>query len=97
MELIKDIIIAGNSKTLKQAPHELSECSNLIEEAGLFTEKYNRKYWLGKIKKAKVSFGDMLVIIKNIKSMDPKYNKGGYLTNLLTKLGKERNDKEKNK
>lgn len=71
-------------ETKKAPPHELSATVNLIEEADMFTSKYNRGYWLGKVKRANVSYGEMFSIIKDIRGMDSKYNKGGRLTNLLT-------------
>lgn len=67
------------------APHELAEMSNMIEQAGLFTAKYGRTYWLGKLKRASMSYSEMFGILKQIGNMPGKYNKGGTLTNLLTK------------
>lgn len=75
--------LAKKSK-VKPAPHELSATVKLIEDEGLFTDKYGWGYWLGKVKKAQVSYGEMFAILKDIRNMEAKYNKGGRLTNLLT-------------
>jgi hypothetical protein len=91
MESISKIISikSEEKKTKKPAPHEIGETSNLIEEAGLFTAKYNRVYWMGKVKRAGIGFNEMIGILKEINNMDPKYNKGGRLTNLLTARAKK--------
>lgn len=72
----------------KPPPHEISATANLIEEAGLFTKKYGRTYWMGKVKRAGVSYNEMVGILKQISGMDPKYSKGGRLTNVLTEMAK---------
>ena len=78
-----------DKKREKAPPHEISATANLVEEVGLFTKSYSRTYWMGKIKRAKVSYIEMVGILKEIQSMDPKYNKGGRLTNLLTEKAKK--------
>lgn len=72
----------------KAPPHEISATANLIEEAGLFTKKYGRTYWMGKIKRAGVDYNEMIGILKEVMQMDRKYSKGGRLTNILTDRGK---------
>lgn len=76
-------------KTEKAPPHELSAATELIREAGLFSKKYGRTYWLGKLKRANVSYNEMPGILKEISKMDPKYSKGGRLTNILTERAKQ--------
>lgn len=72
------------SQKQKPASHQLAATVNLIKEAGLFTPKYGYKYWLGKTKRAGVDFNEMIGILKEVRGMDAKYNKGGRLTNVLT-------------
>lgn len=74
----------------KAPPHEISATANLIEEARLFTPKYGRTYWMGKIKRAGISYNEMIGVLKEISGMDPKYSKGGRLTNLLTTMAAEK-------
>ena len=83
-------LLGGYHPKKKPAPHELSATVNEIEKAGLFTSKYGRPYWLGKVSRAGVSFGEMEGILKDIAGMGGKYNKGGRLTNLLTERAKAR-------
>jgi len=64
-------------------PHEISATSDLIEKAGLFKGRYKRGYWLRLIKKSGISYGGMMCLIKEMYSMDEKYNRGGWLTNKL--------------
>ena len=93
MKSIKEILDLGTTKEkpkTKPPPHELSATTELIKEAGLFTAKYGRSYWLGKVKRAGVSHNEMIGILKQIGAMEGKYNKGGTLTNLLTKKSNER-------
>lgn len=72
-------------------PHELAAAVNLIRDANLFSEPtYGYTFWLGKVKRAGVSYSDMVGILKNIQSMNGKYNKGGTLNNQLTKLANAR-------
>lgn len=70
-------------------PHEKSATVDLIEQAGLMTPKYGYTYWLGKVKRAGVTYNEMIGILKEIKGMDPKYSKGGRLTNVLTERAKK--------
>lgn len=79
----------------KVPPHELSATVELIQKAGLFTKKYAWGYWLGKVKRANVGYSEMIGILKEIRGMDPKYNKGGRLTNLLTAKQKALTEKSK--
>ena len=75
----------------KLPPHELAATVDLIKTAGLIKEPtYGYNYWLGKVKRAGVSYTDMIGILKNLQSMDSKYSKGGTLTNILTKLATQR-------
>lgn len=68
----------------KKPPHEKSATVDLIQNAGLVTKTYGYTYWLSKVKRAGVTYNDILGIIKEVQGMDAKYNKGGRLTNLLT-------------
>ena len=98
---IKDIIGTSMGKNSqkevkeKAPPHELSATTNLIDEAGLFTKKYGRSYWLGKVKRSGVSYSEMIGILKEIRNMPAQYSKGGRLTNLLTAQGKKNKDGKK--
>lgn len=75
----------------KLPPHELAATVDLIHKAGLLKEPtYGYRYWLGKVKRAGVSYTEMIGVLKNLQSMDPKYSKGGTLTNILTKLATQR-------
>lgn len=92
-DLLKQRMERPAAQVQKPAPHEIAAASNLIEEAGLFTKKYGRTYWLGKIKRAGVSYNEMIGILKEIRGMDPKYSKGGRLTNVLTQLANSKKKK----
>lgn len=70
----------------KKPPHELAAIVDEINNAGLVTKKYGYTYWLGKVKRAGIGFGDIHGILKEIRGMDSKYSKGGRLTNVLTQL-----------
>ena len=72
----------------KRPPHEHAATVDLIQEAGLVKGNYNYKYWLGKVHSAGVDYNEMIGILKEIRTMDPKYNKGGRLTNVLTTRAK---------
>ena len=77
--------------TEKLPPHELAATVDLIKAAGLLKEPtYGYNYWLGKVKRAGVTYNDMIGILKNLQGMNAKYNKGGTLTNTLTKLATQR-------
>lgn len=82
-------------KVEKAPPHELSAATELIREAGLFSKKYGRTYWLGKLKRARVSYNEIIGILKEIAQMDPKYSKGGRLTNILTERAKQQKNVKK--
>lgn len=73
----------------KPPPHEIAATVDLIQAASLFTKKYGYTYWLGKVKRAGVSYNEMHGILKEIAQMDPKYSKGGRLTNILTERAKQ--------
>lgn len=72
----------------KPPPHQHAATVDLIEAAGLLSKKYNYKYWLGKVHSAGVDYNEMIGILKEIQKMDPKYSKGGRLTNVLTTRAK---------
>lgn len=76
------------------APHEPAAAVNMIRDAGLVTGKYGYTYWLGKLKRAKVSYGEMHGIMKKLGELPTKYNRGGWLTNHLTDLAKQRKSHE---
>lgn len=92
-------LLGTNLKRPKEKipPHELSATVELIQKAGLFTKKYGWGYWLGKVKRAQVKYSEMVGIIKEIQAMDPKYSKGGRLTNLLTAKYKALKEKQHGK
>ena len=88
-EMVGKTLQKVSTKDPKAPPHEISATANLIEEAGLFSKKYGRTYWMGKIKRAGVTHNEMIGILKEINGMDPKYSKGGRLTNILTDRAKK--------
>lgn len=95
-EMMGKTIKRAESKDEKKPPHEIAATVDLIEAARLFSPKYGYTYWLGKVKRAGVSYNEMVGILKEISGMDPKYSKGGRLTNVLTekaKLLKNKNTK----
>lgn len=73
------------------APHPLAACADEIEKVIPFTKSYGRGYWLRQLslyqkrhnKDREAVFTWLLGELKNISSMDPKYSKGGTLTNKL--------------
>lgn len=75
----------------RRPPHPLAACADEIERAGLFTVQYGRGYWLrklsqyGKARKIEPAalYTQLLGILKQIGEMNPKYSKGGTLTNKL--------------
>lgn len=56
-----------------------------IEKLVPITKEYNYGFWLRKIAERKVTYGEMVGIIKQLGDMHPKYNKGATLVNLLKK------------
>lgn len=89
-EMMGKTLQRAKDKAVKKPPHEHAATVDLIQNAGLVKGKYNYKYWLGKIHSAGVDYNQMVGILKEIQSMDPKYNKGGRLTNLLTEKSKQK-------
>lgn len=76
-------ILNEDKKVDKPPPHEKSAIVNEIIRVVGDHPKYNYKYWLKKI--GNRSFGDMMVLLKEIEKAPAKYNKGGLLTNKLKK------------
>ena len=94
-ELLKQRLAASVPQQ-KKPPHELAAIVDEINKAGLVTKKYGYTYWLGKVKRAGISYNDIHGILKEIRGMDAKYSKGGRLTNVLTELAaieKKKNEK----
>lgn len=75
----------------KKPPHELSATVDEIQKVLKFThnEKYGYMYWLRKVKGW--SYNEIIGILKEIASVDPKYSKGGMLTNKLSNKKKKIN------
>lgn len=82
------------TKPTTDAPHELAAAVNLIEEAGLFTEAYNRIYWSAAVKRANYDHPEEQVrlLLKKLKDLEAYLwgkksqvmsSKGGWLTNRL--------------
>ena len=91
MQKIADMLGKTKKKTDKKPPpHEYAATVDLIQSSGIFTNKYGYTYWLGKVKRAGVSYNEMHGILKEIAQMDQKYSKGGRLTNILTQRAKEK-------
>lgn len=70
----------------KKAPN--SELAATVEEISKvipLTKQYDFGYWCRMVKKAKVSYVEMLGILKEIESVPDKYPKGGILVNKLKK------------
>ena len=70
-------------KKKKPPPHDLSAMTELIKEEIGFNQKYGRGYWLRHLKKSKISYGELIGVLKEISNLPLKYNKGGRLTNIL--------------
>ena len=64
-------------------PHDLSAMTNQIDKEIGFTKKYSRGYWLNLLKKAKMTDPKFQGILKEVRNMPRKYNRGGRLTNVL--------------
>lgn len=82
-ELLKDFGKSAKRKT----PHEKSA---IVDEILLVVGNhkiYNYKYWLRKI--GSRSYPEMMGILKEVKNANPKYNKGGMLTNKLSNKKKK--------
>tara|TARA_R100000365_G_C2736914_1_gene66100 strand:+ start:609 stop:944 length:336 start_codon:yes stop_codon:yes gene_type:complete len=81
------------TKPTTDAPHELSEAVNMIEQAGLFTEKYNRGYWLKLVSYPRWHHPveEIRLLLKTmhdrkdwlLKEKKEVMNRGGWLTNRL--------------
>ena len=65
------------------APHEIADAVNYIKKHIGFSGRYKYGYWLNKVKKS--GFGKYRVtkLVDEAMALDPKYNKGGWLTNRL--------------
>ena len=78
-------------KQKTKLPHPLFACVELIEEAGLFTKAYGRGFWLRRLstyakyksKAPEALYTELIGVLKQIGTMDPKYPKGATLTNKL--------------
>lgn len=89
MEKLSNLITKTAKR--KNAPHALSAASDLIEEAGLFSKAYGRGYWLRRLSAyqkrhgidAATVFNRITGLLNEARRMDPKYSKGGWLTNKL--------------
>lgn len=84
----------GNAPVEKKPPHELSAAVDEIQKVlGFKTDdKYGYKYWLRKVKG--YSYNYIMGVLKEVSNAHPKYNKGGMLTN---KLSKKKKDEKKSK
>ena len=74
--------------TKRQTPHELAATVDEIQKVLGFKndDKYGYKYWLRKVKG--YGYNYVMGILKEIQGADPKYSKGGMLTNKLSKKKK---------
>ncbi len=72
----------------RTTPHELAAVVDEIQKVLGFKydDKYGYRYWLRKAKG--YSYTEIMGILKEIQNADPKYNKGGMLTNKLSKKKK---------
>lgn len=79
--------MAGRAKPLKVPRHELAAIVDDIQKVLGFKEgdKYGYKYWLSVVKRSGKHYGEMVGILKETAGLDKKYNRGGYLTNKLSK------------
>lgn len=84
VEAISDLI-RSFEKDPKPARHELAAMVNEIKKVVPFEDKakYGYKYWLGKLKRSGIRYGALMVLLKDAEKIDPKYNKGGFITNKL--------------
>lgn len=78
---------------IDEAPHELAAAVNRIEKAGLFTDKYDRGYWLRLVKSADFTHPDeeLKRLLKRawdihmwLSTKGERLNRGAWLTNRLT-------------
>jgi len=80
---ISDVFKARKLVIKKKPPHELSASVDLIVELVGLSKKYNYGYWLRTVKNSKQSYADVFALVKEAKTVDSKYNKGGFITNKL--------------
>lgn len=75
----------GEQYTLKttKAPHDLASIVDEIITVAGEHKTYNYKYWLGKVKRSKLTFNEILNLVEKAKGLDEKYNKGGFITKRL--------------
>ena len=82
-------LLKNRAVRTKPPPHELADIVNEIEKVVGFTKQYGRGYWLGQVsrwhKRTGKAYPVIFGILKEISQADPKYNKGGILTNKLRK------------
>ncbi len=78
----------------KKPGNELYETvQEIIKVVGL-TPKYGIGYWYGLVKRSKVSYSEIVGVLKEVEKADSKYSKGGMITNiLLKKHGKNKQGK----
>ncbi len=72
-----------------KTPHPKAATVNAIIELVGESKQYPYGYWLRRV--GKVSYNEMIGILKEVEAADKKYSKGGMLTNILIK----RNAKQK--
>lgn len=84
MEGIKALLGTKVFENKKVSTHKISASVDLIVQVVGISQKYPYKYWLGKVKRSKKYYSEILGIVKKAKEMDSKYNKGGFITNQLT-------------
>ncbi len=91
MKSIGETIKNPTEKPKTAPPHELSAISEQIRTTIGFTSKYNRGYWLKLLKDSKMTDTRFQGLLKDIMNLPSKYNRGGFLTNILRKL-KDKHD-----
>ena len=65
------------------APHEIADAVNYIKKHIGFSGRYKYGYWLGKVKKSGFGKHRITKLVEEAMALDPKYNRGGWLTNRL--------------
>lgn len=83
----KDVILK------KKVSKRGSELDAVIDEIGKVVEikePYGFNFWRGVLSKKKVAYGTILELLKKMQGIDPKYNKGAVLVNMIKKLPKKK-------
>jgi hypothetical protein len=67
----------------KAPSHELAASVNEIIALVGTSKQYDYGYWLRKVKTSRMSFCEVLGVLKEARDLPGKYNQGGFITNKL--------------